>query len=270
MTGSRVRFSSAVLLLVLLGATGAAAAATPRPPKLTVRSVSVAEGQAAIFVLRLSRRSTRPVRVGYRTDAGDATSETDFTPRRGQLVFNPGQRAKQIVIATADDDEPEDAERFYVVLSSPIGVRLETREASGTITPNDLPSRFSTSAILRAYDRSEPGSGAATVAFDPAAAAVSFTLTVRDLPENAFATHIHPENPPWRGPDAMTLFPNPPSDGTVSGAVTASRLMILEIFKNPSNYAVHVHASTRPSRWLTGVLILRTSPSVEAASLTPA
>lgn len=255
-TGSRSACAAAVFgLLLLVSVEAGAAGAKGRPPSLSLASVSVAEGQSATFVVRLSRSSTRLVRVSYRTAAGDATAGTDFAPHQGQLRFSPGQRSKQVVVPTSDDAEPEDAERFYLALSRATGATLKTREAAAIIGPSDLPPPFAASAQLYAYDRSQPGSGTASLEFDAVAASVSFTISVSGLPENAFAAHIHPERPPWRGPDALTLFPNPPANGTVSGVVSASRLMILEVFKNPANYAVHIHSSTMPARWLSGVLV---------------
>lgn len=87
--------------------------------------------RTAVFVVRLSRPSTRTITVSYATVAGTATPPDDFTPASGTLTFDPGETAKQITIPIRDAQIGGGDEQMSVVLSGPVNVTLT--DASGTL-----------------------------------------------------------------------------------------------------------------------------------------
>lgn len=100
------------------------------------------EGQNASFTVTLSAAASGTVSVRYSTVSGAgptaATSGLDFTAAsNATLTFAPGETEKTINVATTDDQETEADEVFTISLSSPTGVVLADREATGTILDND-------------------------------------------------------------------------------------------------------------------------------------
>src|SRR5918999_5157302 len=73
------------------------------PPALRAGDAQATEGGRAIFVVKLSRRSDRPVRVRFATVAASAAAGVDFVARSGRLVFRPGKRIKRIAVALTQD-----------------------------------------------------------------------------------------------------------------------------------------------------------------------
>mmetsp|Transcript_11809 Transcript_11809/g.26787 ORF Transcript_11809/g.26787 Transcript_11809/m.26787 type:complete len:824 (+) Transcript_11809:68-2539(+) len=72
-------------------------------------------GQVAIQVRRRGNRSST-TRVKYRTRQETATAGEDYVPKRGVLIFNPGEYMKEINVTILDDDVVEDLEYFLVEL----------------------------------------------------------------------------------------------------------------------------------------------------------
>jgi hypothetical protein len=107
------------------------------PPALRAGDAQATEGGRAIFVVKLSRRSARSVRVRFTTVAASAAAGADFVPRSGRLVFRPGQRVKRIAVALTQDALDELDEVFVLRLSRPVNVRIRDRVGRGTILDDD-------------------------------------------------------------------------------------------------------------------------------------
>ena len=111
-------------------------------PTLTVGNVTVTERNTgagnAVFNVRLSAPSGRPVTVKYQTVDGTATAAADYTARAPTtLTFSPGQTSKNVAVAVKGDllDEPD--ETFKLVLSDPTNAALAVTQGTATITDND-------------------------------------------------------------------------------------------------------------------------------------
>lgn len=102
-------------------------------PSLTIEDGDAAEGDFAVFNVSLTRPSEHAVVVEYITRNGTATAGEDFLPSMGDVVFRPGETAKQILISTVADSVPEGEEFFELKLMDAIGARLIRDIAIGTI-----------------------------------------------------------------------------------------------------------------------------------------
>ena len=118
---------------------------------------TVREGTSLqLDILRENVTSTCSIRVS--TVDGTAKASRDFTPLSAQLlVFQPMETHKQLWIDIDDDDEPEAAETFKVVLSDATGecVAYGNKELTITIASNDEASgvfRFEPPAMYDAIE----------------------------------------------------------------------------------------------------------------------
>jgi hypothetical protein len=107
------------------------------PPALRAGDAKATEGGRAIFAVKLSRRSDRPVRVRFTTLAASAAAGADFVPRSGRLVFRPGQRVRRVAVALTQDGLDEVDEVFVLRLSRPVNARIRDRIGRGTILDDD-------------------------------------------------------------------------------------------------------------------------------------
>lgn len=96
------------------------------------------------------------------------------------------------------------------------------------------------------------GSGEAVLQLNPGQREVCFQLTVRDIAP-ATASHIHRGAADVAGPVVIGLTP-PPTSGSSSACVSASRELILEIIQNPEAFYVNVHNADFPAGAVRGQL----------------
>ena len=229
-------------LLLLAVASGSPATAgsarSLRPPALSISNPTVAEDAGtAVFVVRLSRRSARPVTVRYATADISATAGSDYQRSAGSLTFERGERTKSISVRVLDDGIAEDDETFRVVLSRAKNARLTVAEGVAKILASDLPPTFTATAVLANAGTSTHGN--ATLTFAAANATASFTITVADATEDPDYVNLRSTKDAnvW-----VNLFPPlPPRNGTVSGSVNVARKMIIDIRQNPAAYTVEIH-----------------------------
>jgi hypothetical protein len=80
--------------------------------------------RSAVFIVTLSRASTKTVTVAYATAPGTAVAPGDFASESGTLTFLPGQTTKQIMIPIRDPVTGTVDEQFTVLLSSPVNATL--------------------------------------------------------------------------------------------------------------------------------------------------
>ncbi|MCK4790865.1 MAG: hypothetical protein KAV87_44425, partial [Desulfobacteraceae bacterium] len=107
-------------------------------PRLAVAGVAVAEGAGpADFSISLSRETGIDVTVDYATQDGTATEGSDYTATSGTATIPAGSTSASVEVPVTDDSEAESDETFVLVLSTPDGASIATRQATGTITSED-------------------------------------------------------------------------------------------------------------------------------------
>lgn len=262
--GLRLLSSSALLLVataLLLGAAPLADAGSSRRPvpMLSVTNVAVQEAESgntsAVFTVRLSRASKSPVRVRFATAptvGQPATAGTDYVARRGLLVFKPRETRKRLPIEVVGDTLAEGDEFFELRLTGARGARIATTGGRATIAFNDLPVPFTLRADMTGAQavpaQNASYSGTATITLDPAAARLSFTITVAGpsgATEGVFAHSDPPGQPAAICGCGSTLVarlaPAPPVPGSSSGSdIPVSRESIIAIYNDPSRFGVSV------------------------------
>ena len=124
-------------------------------PALSIEDAEASEGDGEIsFAVTLDGPGSRTVRVDWATADKTATAGQDYTARKAELVFDPGETRQEVKVPLLDDTVVEPDETFTVKLSSPGGATLERSEATGTIVDNDLP-LVSISAAAPSVDEGE-------------------------------------------------------------------------------------------------------------------
>jgi hypothetical protein len=109
-------------------------------PLATISDVTVKEGNTgtvnAVFTVRLSAASDRPVTVHYATADGTATAGSDYNAASGDLIFAPGETTKTVTVAVLGDRSPEATESFAVNLTSTDAV-VSDGQGVGTIADDE-------------------------------------------------------------------------------------------------------------------------------------
>ncbi len=113
----------------------------PEPVVLAIADASVLEGnngwsQVAVAVT-LSKGSSQPITVSYRTFDGTAKAKEDYTATSGTLTFQPGQTSRTIFVSIKGDRKREPNETFSVQLSNAVGATIEDGSATVTILKDD-------------------------------------------------------------------------------------------------------------------------------------
>ena len=90
------------------------------------------------FAVTLSRASSGTVAVAYATADGSATAGSDYTARKGELTFAPGETEKTVSVLVLDDAHDEGEETMRLRLSASSGAVIADGEATGTIENTDL------------------------------------------------------------------------------------------------------------------------------------
>jgi Calx-beta domain-containing protein len=144
--------ASVLLVALILGAAAPtpprvppphATPAPPRPPALSVRGLSVAEGKPgtttpATFVVALSAPSKGVVTVQYATRDGTALAASgDYQPTAGTLRFEPGFTSLSVDVPVHGDDREEADEQFTLELSHAVGARIVVPVAAAEIVDDD-------------------------------------------------------------------------------------------------------------------------------------
>ena len=124
-------------------------------PALSIEDAEATEGDGEIaFVVTMDGPSSQTIRVDWATADGTATAGQDYTARKGELVFDPGETRNEAKVPVLDDSVFESDETFTVELSSPTDATLEKSKATGMIVDNDLP-LVSISAAANSVDEGE-------------------------------------------------------------------------------------------------------------------
>ncbi len=118
-------------------------------PGLQIGDVRIEEGHSGetqmVFPVTLTCPTDHTVSVAWATEdhveAGEAAAAagSDYLSAAGTLIFQAGERSKEIVITALGDLDPtEPDETFVVRLSDPVGAELRYDEAVGTLLVDDL------------------------------------------------------------------------------------------------------------------------------------
>ncbi|MBK9125589.1 MAG: hypothetical protein IPM16_21025 [Chloroflexi bacterium] len=151
-------------------------------PTLTIDSVTVTEGNTAVFTVSLAPATGFDVFVDFATSNGTADS-SDYVGQSGTLTFLEGQTSQTISIVTQEDTLFEPSETFNVTLSNaqPGGsVSIGTAVGVGTITDDDVAPQLSVSDIAQAEGSAGGGTNFVfSVTLDaPAGSAATFDWTL--------------------------------------------------------------------------------------------
>ncbi|MCG8626236.1 MAG: autotransporter domain-containing protein [Proteobacteria bacterium] len=105
------------------------------PPSISVipPDAAVPEGSDALFTLRLSARSSKPVSVRYFVGFGNATSGVDYEATTGTLRFPPDTRQSEVRVRILADSLSEPDEEYGFVLSDPINATIAQQLTIATI-----------------------------------------------------------------------------------------------------------------------------------------
>ena len=134
-----------VLLYDLGGATGGALQARATivedesvPPAISINDITVAEGDAAVFTISLSKVPDRDVTVSWYTQDASARAGTDYTGQsRQQLIIPAGQQSQTVTVPTLDDDIYTGNRGFIVRLDNLVDVLPRDLHARATIVEDD-------------------------------------------------------------------------------------------------------------------------------------
>ena len=109
------------------------------PVTVSVADARAEEGadETIDFAVTLSRAASGTVAVAYATADGTATAGADYTARKGELTFVPGETAKTVAVPVLDDAHDEGEETFTLRLTAATGARIADGVATGTIENAD-------------------------------------------------------------------------------------------------------------------------------------
>ena len=109
------------------------------PVAVSVADARAEEGtdETIDFAVTLSRAASGPVAVAYATADGTATAGEDYTARKGELTFVPGETEKTVRVPVLDDAIDEGEETFTLRLTNASGAAIADGEATGTIENSD-------------------------------------------------------------------------------------------------------------------------------------
>ena len=109
------------------------------PVTVSVADARAEEGadETIDFAVTLSRAASGTVAVAYATADGTATAGADYTARKGELTFVPGETAKTVAVPVLDDAHDEGEETFTLRLTAATGARIADGIATGTIENAD-------------------------------------------------------------------------------------------------------------------------------------
>ncbi len=109
------------------------------PAVLSVADARVREGPDATlaFEVTLNRPASGTVTVDYATANGTATAGSDYTARKGELTFAPGETEQTVSVAVLDDAHDEGEETLTLRLTTATGAVIADGAATGTIKNTD-------------------------------------------------------------------------------------------------------------------------------------
>jgi hypothetical protein len=108
------------------------------PPVFSINDVGLVEGEGAVFTINKAGAVQNSYAVTWFTSDGTANEGSDYGAASGTLTFAPGETAKQISIATIDDNDAEAIENFYINLNGTTGgATIGDPQGAATISDNE-------------------------------------------------------------------------------------------------------------------------------------
>ncbi len=216
-------------------------------PELSIEDAEVMEGDGEIvFAVTMDGPSSRTVRVDWATADGTAKAGEDYTARKDELVFAPGETRQEAKVPVLDDTVVEPDETFTVKLSNPRGGSLERAEATGMIVDNDLP-LVSISAASASVDEGED------VQFDLTRSGnlrSALSVTVRVNATGAFLAETPPSTVSFGSGESAAVLriatvddERDEPDGTVEAVLVESADYVIQ---DPGKAVVTVTDNDRP------------------------
>ena len=216
-------------------------------PELSIEDAEVMEGDGEIvFSVTMDGPSSRTVRVDWATADGTAKAGEDYTARKDELVFAPGETRQEAKVPVLDDTVVEPDETFTVKLSNPRGGSLERSEATGMIVDNDLP-LVSISAASASVDEGED------VQFDLTRSGnlrSALSVTVRVNATGAFLAETPPSTVSFGSGESAAVLriatvddERDEPDGTVEAVLVESADYVIQ---DPGKAVVTVTDNDRP------------------------
>jgi len=135
----KIALLCSVLLLAACGNSGLPAVVGSALPSLKALPAQGSEGSdtGLIFTVQLSAAGSAPVRVSYTTRDGTAKAGTDYTATSGELLFAPGETAKEVRVPLTGNDCHDLARAMTLELSEPESATIDTASATGTLLDDD-------------------------------------------------------------------------------------------------------------------------------------
>lgn len=116
-------------------------------PTVDIQNASVLEGNTGttnmVFSLTISPALTSAGSLNFATADNSAQAGSDYTATSGSLPLPIGASSATIAVPVIGDTVIEQTETFFLNLSAPNGVILNTNQAIGTIFEDDSPLRLS-------------------------------------------------------------------------------------------------------------------------------
>ncbi len=108
----------------------------PGNPFIVIIGAIVYESQGiAKVTVNLSKKSTKVIKVNFKTVNGTATSPADYTAKTGTLSIPAGAQTGTFTVDIKTDNITEPIESFTVVLSSPVNATISV--GTGTVAIRD-------------------------------------------------------------------------------------------------------------------------------------
>ena len=102
-------------------------------PSLGGSNLTVPRGVTADFLLTLDRPALGGERFSYQTVDESAMAGTHYEARSGSITLTPGATSVTISVPTFENSPPPDGIHFWVNLTNPSGLNLNTHWLRGTI-----------------------------------------------------------------------------------------------------------------------------------------
>ena len=141
-------------------------------PRFVIHDVSQLEGDSGTseFVSTIARigDTTDTATVEFATANGTAIASEDYLAVSGQLLFDPGEVEKDIVVTVNGDIDIEEDESFLVSLFNASGAAIEDSEAVATIIGDDVSIAISDVTVTEGDDSGQFVDEFATLGIDGA------------------------------------------------------------------------------------------------------
>ena len=136
-------YSSVPLVLIATFLLFATSVAAQQTPSISVRDVSVLEGNSgtaqATFIVALSGPASQSVSCSFATSNGTATAGSDYITTSGTLTFAPGEVEKPVVVLVNGDTVDEQQETFFLDISNVQNATVSSNRGTAFIVDDDGP-----------------------------------------------------------------------------------------------------------------------------------